>query len=112
MLYTTVEAKSLPFESMVVVFVLYDDVFHSQSMNRRFFPAADHMHGSLYLHLPPICKRNNIGWMVLTLSSACSYILHASAHRLDICDTMVCYHNSVGLAPQIADNFRSQGKYL
>ena len=85
--YTAV--KSLPSETTSMVAVLCDDLHPSQSMNHMFSPAADHMHDILCLHVPPIYKKNNIGWLVLTPFSACSYTLHVGAHKLDICDTMV-----------------------
>ena len=102
--YTAVEDKSLPPEAAAVVAILRDDLHHSQSMNHMSFPKSVHMHKSLCLHAPQIDKMNNIGLIDLTPSSTCSYILCVGAHRLDICDTMVCCHNLVGLAPQIADN--------
>ena len=110
--YTAIELQSLPHEDVVVVVVLRNDIFPSQSMNHMSCPKVVHMHDSLYLHAPPIYKMNNIGLLALTLSSACSYTLHASAHRLDICNTMVCCHNLVGSTTKIVDNFGRQGRYI
>ena len=66
-MYTTVVVESLPPEAVAMVIVLRDDLRPSQSMNHMFSPAADHMHDSLYLYVPPIYKKNNIGWLVLML---------------------------------------------
>ena len=112
MVYTTVEADSLPPEVVVVIFVLHDDLHPSQSMNHILCPKVDHMHDSLCLHAPPIYKRNNIGWLVLMLSSTCSYILHANAHRLDICDTMVHCCNLMGSVLLRTNNFGNYSRYL
>ena len=80
MVYILVVVKSLPPKAVTMVVVLCNDLHPSQSMNHMFSPAADHMHDSLCLHVPPIYERNSIGWLVLTLSSACSYTLHFGAH--------------------------------
>ena len=107
-----VEVKILPLDVMVVVSVLHDDLHPSQNMNHMSFLEVDHMHDSLCLHAPLIDKMNNISWMDLTLYSACRYILHVGFHRIDICDTMVCFRNLVGSSPQIEGDSKSQGKCL
>ena len=75
MVYTAVVVESLPLEAVAMVVVLRDDLRLSQSMNRTLCPEAYQMPKILCLHAPSIYKRNNIGWLVLILSSACSYIL-------------------------------------
>ena len=112
MVYTAVEVESLPPEAVALVATLHDDIHPSQSMSRMSFLEASHMHDSLYPHAPQIDKMNNIGLLASTPYFSCSYILHTSSHRIDICDTMVRCRNLVGSAPQIAYNFKSHGKYL
>ena len=111
-MYIEVEVKSLPPEAVAVVVVLCDDLHPSQSMSRMSFPEAGHMHDSLNLHSPQIDKMSNIGFLALSPSSACSYILHSGVHLLDISDTMIGFRNSVGPAPQLEGNFRNQGNCL
>ena len=53
-----VVVESLPPKFVVVVVVLDDDLHPSQGMIHMFFPEADHMHDSLYLHAPSINKMN------------------------------------------------------
>ena len=106
-MYTTVVVESFPPEAVAMVIVLHNDLRLSQSMNHMFFPEADRMHDSIYPHAPLIYKMNNIAWTALTLSSACSYILCVGVHRLDIYNTIVCFHNSVGSATQIVDNSKN-----
>ena len=74
-------------------------------------PLADHIHSNLCLHVPLIYKMNNIDWLVLTPFSTYSYTHCSSAHKLDICDTMVCFHNLMDLALLILDNFRNWGSF-
>ena len=112
MVYTTIEVDILLPNTAIMVLVLRDDLHPSKSMSRMSFSEAGHMHESIYLHAKQIDKMNNIGLLDSKPYSSCNYILHVSAHRLGICGTMVRYHNSVGSAPQMADNFESQGKYL
>ena len=73
------------------------------------FPVADNIHGSICLHVPLIYKKNNIDWLVLTPFSTYSYTPRAGAHKLDICDTMVCCHNLMYLALLRLDNFINWG---
>ena len=84
---------------LIVVLTLFGGPLLSQSMNHMFFPEANHMLDSLYLHAPPIDKMNNIGWMALKLSSTCTYIFRVGVHRPDICNTMVHCCNLVGSTP-------------
>ena len=81
--------KHLPYEAASTTVVQHKDILPSQGMYHMFYLAVDHMHDSVCHHVPLICKRNNIGWLVLTLYSACSYTLHVGAHKIDICDSMV-----------------------
>ena len=108
--YTVVE--HLPYEAASTTVVQHEDILPSQSMYHMFSHAADHMHDSLCLHVPPIYKRNNIGWMFLTLSSTCNYTLRVGAHKLDIWDTMVHCHKLMVSALLKLDNFRNWGSYL
>ena len=92
-----------------MVAVLLDDLHPSHIMSHMSFPAVVHMHDSLYLHAQQIDKMRSIGLLVSLPSSACIYILHVDAHKLDICSTIVHLHNSMGLVLLIKYNFRNQG---
>ena len=109
---TSIEVVVVPPVVSVVIDVLCDDLLPSHSMSHMPFPGVGIKRDNIYLHSQPSNKKCSISSLDSLPSSACSYILHVGAHRIDICDTMVPFHNLVGLVPQIADNFGSQGKYL
>ena len=106
-MYTVVE-HLLP-EVASTAAVWSNDLCPSQSTNHMLFPVADNIHGSICLHVPLIYKKNNIDWLVLTPFSTYSYTPRAGAHKLDICDTMVCCRNLMDLALPRLDNFINWG---
>ena len=111
MVYIVVEVEIVPPEVVAVITIMHDDVHLSHSMIHTSFPEPSHMHDSIYLHAPQIDKMRNISLSSLSPSFACIHILHVDSHRLGICGTMVHYRKLMGSVPQIADNFRSHGKY-
>ena len=105
--HTTVKV-GVPSVAAVVVVV----IIPSQSMNHMFSPEVGHMDNSLYLHAQQIDKMCNISSSASSPYSACIHTLHVDAHILEKYDTMVHYHNSMGLLVLTTNSFENLGKYL